>query len=138
MQTIETGALEHPNVKIVRDYQAAMAKGDFAEGAAVFDADVIYTVPGNNLLSGIYQGPQAVMGYFGKLMEITNGTYGIGEMHWLVNENNQVALFIKNSADRDGKHLDWEETILFEFKNGKKYRIEHFQANQSEVDAFLG
>ena len=137
MQTIETGALEHPNVKIVRDYQAAMANGDFAEGAAVFDEDVVYTVPGNNLLSGIYRGPQAVMGYFGKLMEITNGTYGIGEMHWLVNENNQVALFIKNYARRGGEHLDWEELILFEFRNGKKYRIEHFQANQSAVDAFL-
>jgi uncharacterized protein len=138
MQSIESGALEHPNVKIIRDYQAAMAKGDFAVGATVFDANVVYTVPGNNVLSGVYKGPQAVMSYLGKLMEITRGTYGISEMHWLVNENNQVVLFIKNYADLNGKHLEWEETILFEFKNGKKYRIEHFQANQAEVDDFLG
>jgi len=138
MSTIETGALEHPNVVAVHNYQTAMAKGDYANGSKVFDPEVTYTVPGNNILSGTYKGPQEVMGYLGKLMELTQGSYGISEMHWLVNENDQVVLFIKNYADLRGEHYEWEETILFEFRNGKKYRIEHFQANQAGVDAFLG
>jgi uncharacterized protein len=137
-QTIETGALEHPNVKAVRNYQAAMAKGDFANGITVFDPQVTYTVPGNNILSGVYKGPEQVMGYLGKLMELTLGSYGISEMHWLANDKDQVILFIKNFADLRGRSYEWEETILFEFKNGKKYNIEHFQANQAGVDAFLG
>jgi uncharacterized protein len=137
-QTIETGALEHPNVKAVRNYQAAMAKGDFANGITVFDPEVTYTVPGNNILSGIYKGPEQVMGYLGKLMELTHGSYGISEMHWLANDKEQVILFIKNFADLHGRSYEWEETILFEFKNGKKYNIEHFQANQTGVDEFLG
>jgi uncharacterized protein len=94
-------------------------------------------VPGNNVLSGIYKGPQQVMGYLGKLMELTQGTYGISEMHWLVNEKEQVILFIKNYADLRNRHYEWEETILFEFKNGRKYNIEHYQANQKELDEFL-
>ncbi len=137
-QTIETGALEHPNVKAVRNYQAAMAKGDYASGVTVFDPEVTYTVPGNNILSGVYKGPEQVMGYLGKLMELTQGTYGISEMHWLTNDKDQVILFIKNSADLRGRSYEWEETILFEFKNGKKYNIEHFQSNQVGVDEFLG
>jgi ketosteroid isomerase-like protein len=136
--TIETGALEHPNVKAVRNYQAAMAKGDFANGISVFDPEVTYTVPGNNILSGIYKGPEQVMGYLGKLMELTQGSYGISEMHWLANDKDQVVLFIKNYADLRGRSYEWEETIMFEFKNGKKYNIEHFQANQAGVDEFLG
>ena len=136
--TIETGALEHLNVKAVRNYQAAMAKGDFANAITVFDPEVTYTVPGNNILSGVYKGPEQVMGYLGKLMELTQGSYGISEMHWLVNDKEQVVLFIKNFADLRGRYYEWEETILFEFKNGKKYNIEHFQANQAGVDEFLG
>ena len=136
--TIETGALEHPNVKAVRAYQAAMAKGDFANGITVFDPEVTYTVPGDNVLSGVYKGPEQVMSYLGKLMELTQGSYGISEMHWLVNEKEQVVLFIKNFADLRNRYYEWEETILFEFKNGKKYNIEHFQANQAGVDDFLG
>jgi uncharacterized protein len=136
--TTETGALTHPNVKAVRDYQAAMAKGDFATGVKVFDPAVTYTVPGNKILSGVYKGPEQVMGYLGKLMELTQGSYGIGEMHWLANDKDQVVLFIKNFADLRGRSYEWEETILFEFKNGKKYNIEHFQADQAGVDDFLG
>ena len=136
--TLETGALEHPNVQRIRAYQAAMARGDYEAGATVFDPDVTYTVPGHNVLSGSYKGPQQVMGYLGKLMELTRGTYGISEMHWLVNEKEQVILFIKNHANLNGRSFAWEETILFEFKNGKKYKLEHFQADQAGVDAFLG
>lgn len=136
--TVETGALEHPNVKLIRAYQAAMARGDYQAGATVFDPEVTYTVPGNNQLSGVYKGPDAVMGYLGKLMTLTQGSYGISAMHWLVNEKDQVVLFIKNHATLNGRSFAWEETILFEFKNGKKYNLEHFQADQAGVDAFLG
>ena len=136
--TIETGALTHPHVQAIRAYQAAMARGDYEASATVFDPDVTYTVPGHNVLSGVYKGPAAVMGYLGKLMELTQGSYGISEMHWLVNEKEQVILFIKNYADLDGRSYEWEETILFEFKNGRKYNLEHFQADQAGVDAFLG
>lgn len=136
--TIETGALTHPLVQAVRNYQAAMARGDYATGVTVFDPAVTYTVPGHNLLSGIYKGPEEVMGYLGKLMELTQGTYGISEMHWLVNDKDQVILFIKNHADRNSRSFVWEETILFEFRNGKKHNLEHFQADQAGVDSFLG
>jgi len=136
--TIETGATTHPNVIAIRNYQAAMALGEYEKGAMVFDPEVTYTVPGNNVLSGIYKGPQQVMSYLGKLMELTQGSYGISEMHWLVNEKEQVILFIKNYADLRDRHYEWEETILFEFKNGRKYNIEHFQADQHAVDEFLG
>lgn len=136
--TTETGALEHPNVQAIRAYQAAMARGDYEAGATVFDPAVTYTVPGNNVLSGVYKGQNEVMGYLGKLMEVTNGTYSISEMHWLVNDQEQVVLFIKNHADRNGRSFAWEETILFEFKGGKKFNLEHFQADQAGVDAFLG
>ncbi|GAB2563678.1 nuclear transport factor 2 family protein [Spirosoma areae] len=136
--TLETGALEHPNVQRIRAYQAAMARGDYEAGATVFDPEVTYTVPGHNALSGVYQGPAEVMGYLGRLMELTQGTYSIREMHWLVNEKEEVILFIKNQADRNNRSFVWEETILFQFKNGKKFNLEHFQADQAGVDAFLG
>ncbi|MBC7887300.1 MAG: nuclear transport factor 2 family protein [Ferruginibacter sp.] len=134
---VETGAINHPNVKAIRNYQAAMANGDLENALTVFDPEVTYTVPGNNLLSGIYKGPQEVMSYLGRLMQLTGGSYRISEMHWLVNEKEQVILFINNHADLNGRFYEWEETILFEFKNGKKYNIEHFQADQLGMDEFL-
>jgi hypothetical protein len=41
--TIETGAIQHPNVQAIRNYQAAMAQGQYEKGAMVFDPAVTYT-----------------------------------------------------------------------------------------------
>ncbi len=136
-QPTESGALTHPNVQFVKDYQAAMARGDFVTGATFFAPDVTYTVPGHNALSGNFKGPQQVMGYFGKLMELTHGTYRIIEMRWLVNDTGKVALVTRNYAEINGRNLTWDETIIFEIKDHKKVGIELFQADQTAVDAFF-
>ena len=131
-----TGAITHPLVQAIMAYQQAMATGDFASGRAIFRDDVSYVVPGANLFSGTYRGPDDVMGYFGRLMEATGGSYAITAMQWLVC-GDKVLLETRNSATRAGNALDWDEAILFEFVDGKKARIEMFQADQAAVDAFF-
>ncbi len=135
---LETGALDNPRVQAIRAYQAAMARGDYARGAAVFAPTVRYSVPGHNALSGEYNGPQAVMGYLGRVMALTGGTYRIEAMHWLANDRDQVALFTVNHAERAGRAFTWEETLVFQFEDGRKVWIEHFQADQAGADAFYG
>jgi ketosteroid isomerase-like protein len=134
----ESGALENQYVRAIRDYQAAMARGDTANAIKVFAPDVTYTVPGHNRLSRNYQGPEQVMGYFQRLMELTNGSYHITQMIWLVNDNEQVVLETVNVAEIANHTLTWNEAILFTFKNGKKQSITLFQADQQAVDAFFG
>lgn len=137
-QTIEQGALDHPNVKAIKAYQSAMAQGDVESALHIFQPDVKYIVPGNNHLSGNYEGPQAVMGYFGRLMELTQGTYRITQQSWLVNDLEQVLLETHNYAELAGRSYEWDEAILFTFRDGKKARIDLFQANQAGVDEFFG
>jgi uncharacterized protein len=136
MTTTQRGAVNHPLVQKIMTYQAAMARQDFASGATIFAPDVLYVVPGNNPLSGRYDGPDAVMGYFGRLMEVTAGTYDISDMLWLVS-NDRVTLSTRNHATIGGQTLDWDEAIVFEFVAGLKKRIDLFQANQDAVDTFF-
>jgi ketosteroid isomerase-like protein len=130
------GALAHPLVQKILRYQLAMARGDAAEGRTVFHDDVEYIVPGSNLFSGTYRGPDEVMGYFGRLMAATEGTYAMTAMNWLVC-GEKVLLETVNLASRKGKQLQWEEAILFEFREEKKSRIDMFQADQGAVDQFF-
>ena len=133
----QSGALDDPKVMAIIVYQAAMARGDFAEGSKIFDPSVTYHVSGDNQLSGDYVGPQAVMGYFGRLMELTSGTYSISRMNWMVSDIG-VALETVNHAERAGRSLQWNEVIIFQFENGKKKRIDLYSGNQIAVDAFFG
>ncbi|MDX1932039.1 MAG: nuclear transport factor 2 family protein [Capsulimonadales bacterium] len=132
---VETGAVNAPNVQKIRAYQKAMAEGDFAGAAAIFDPEVRYIVPGNNRLSGDYTGVEAVMGYFARLMELTGGTYAITHMNWLVCEED-VLLETRNTARIGENELTWDEAILFRFVEGRKKVITLFQADQEAVDRF--
>lgn len=131
------GAIEHPLVRAIMKYQADLAGGDIASTRAIFAPDVVYTVPGNNGLSGRYDGPDAVMGYFARLMDLTGGSYRISDMLWLVNDKS-ILLETRNHATIRDRTLDWDEAILFTFEKGHKKRIDLFQADQAAVDAFFG
>jgi uncharacterized protein len=136
MTQMMRGAVDHPLVKKIMAYQAAMARQDFAEGAAIFAPDVVYNVPGKNPLSGKYVGPKAVMDYFGNLMALTRGTYEITDMLWLAC-NDRVTLVTRNQAMIGNQKLAWDEAIIFEFVDGFKKRIDLFQADQAAVDQFF-
>lgn len=136
MATSMRGAVQHLLVRKIIAYQNAMAHQDFTEGARIFAPDVVYVVPGRNPLSGRYEGPEAVMGYFGRLMQMTSGSYKITDMLWLTC-GDRVALSTRNHATIAGEHLDWDEAIVFEFVDGVKKRIDLYQAEQETVDRFF-
>lgn len=123
-------------VQAVLAYQQAVAAGRLDEARQVFWEDVVYTVPGDSLLSGEYAGPEAVMGYLGKLMELTGGRYAISRMRWLTSAA-RVGLVTRNHAERAGRALSWDELIVFEFVDGRKKRISHFSGDQAGVDALF-
>ena len=131
------GAVDHPLARKVAAYQRDMAAGDIASARAVFQPNVIYTVPGVNRLSGRYEGPDAVMGYLGRLMELTQGSYAIPTMTWLAC-GDDLLLETRNTAAIGGRGLTWDEAILFRFRDGLKQEIVLFQADQAAVDAFFG
>lgn len=128
------GRVEDPRVQAVLAYQQAVAAGRLDEAREVFWDDVVYTVPGRSLLAGEYAGPEAVMGYLGRLMELTGGRYAISRMRWLTSAG-RVGLATRNHAERNGRTLSWDELIVFEFVDGRKKRISHFSGDQEGVDA---
>jgi uncharacterized protein len=132
-----TGAIDDPKVQAIMAYQMNVAAGNTDAARTVFHPDVVYVVPGKSRLAGTYKGPDAVMGYFGQLMTLTQGTYDISAMHWMVSDDH-VSLFTTNHAIKDGKALTWTETIIFAFKDGRKTRIDLLSGDQYGVDALFG
>lgn len=130
------GDVDHPLVQKIMAYQLAVAAGDIASARAVFDPEVTYQVPGRSLLAGDYRGPDEVIGYFGRLLELTDGTYRISRMTWFA-AGNEVALATRNQATRGGRTLDWDEVLLFTFEDGRKKRIDLLSGDQYGMDALF-
>ncbi len=72
------GATTQPDdaaMMLVRQGYAAFNSHDTERLRALFATDVVQHVPGNGPLAGTYKGPDAVLGYYGRLAELTDGTF---------------------------------------------------------------
>jgi ketosteroid isomerase-like protein len=75
--------MAHPNEELVRKGYDAFARGDMDTLRELFDPDIVWHFPGRSLLAGDHRGTDAVLGFFGRTMELTAGTFR-AELHDVV------------------------------------------------------
>jgi hypothetical protein len=66
---------EDPNVARIREGYAAFAKGDSAVLNDLLAEDLLWHAGGPSQLSGEDRGRDAVYGFFGRLVEVTDGSF---------------------------------------------------------------
>jgi ketosteroid isomerase-like protein len=104
--------MTHPNEVLLREAFAAFMRGDLeALQTKYFAEDIRYHVAGRSQIAGDYEGIGDVLGFFGRLFELSGGTLRL-ELHDVVaNDEHGVALF-KVLAERDGKQLADDEILI--------------------------
>jgi uncharacterized protein len=104
--------MTHPNEVLLREAFAAFMRGDLeALQTKYFAEDIRYHVAGRSQIAGDYEGIGEVLGFFGRLFELSGGTLRL-ELHDVVaNDEHGVALF-KVLAERDGKQLADDEILI--------------------------
>lgn len=125
------------NLDIVRTGYAAFNAKDIPTLSSVMSAGVVQRVPGTSVLAGEYQGLEAVLGYYGKIAELTDGNFradlidvhgdGIGH----VNALHQV------TATRNGVTRVSRGSILFTILDGKATELLELHADLAGDDAFF-
>jgi len=129
--------LTDPKTIKIQAYLEAAKRQDVPAMLALFADDLVYRVPGNNPLSGVTQGKSAAIDYFGRLLKITGGTYGITSIvDWLVS-GDRVALVATEAMSRGGRSVAWTRIILFTFRDGLVSEVALFDDKQSEIDGLL-
>lgn len=129
--------MAHPNEDLLRRGYEAFASGDMDTVLAIFDPDIAWHVGGSNQTSGDYHGHQEVMGFFGKLMELSGGSFHL-EIHDIVaNDRHGVAL-VTARGDRDGQKLEVREANIWHLADGKATEFWAFAEDQVALDEFFG
>lgn len=111
---------EHPNAKLVRTLMEAFQAGDLPTALGAYTDDAVYRVPGNNLVSGNYQGREAITGFFYKLMELTGGSMRL-VMDDVIGDAGHAVMFWHGTAERAGKTLDSEGIMAFKVNDDGKF-----------------
>lgn len=130
-------AVEDRYLSLVRKGYNAFNTGDIATLTSLFSHDLVQHVPGDSPLAGDYKGIEAVLGYYGKLGELTNGTFRahLFEVHG--DGHGHVNAVHVTTATRGGVTRVSRGSILFTFLGDKVTDMLELHADLAGDDAFL-
>ena len=110
--------MAHPNTDVLRRAYEAFNKGDLDTLRSLFSPDVIAHVPGRSPLAGDYKGVDEVFGLFGRLNELSGGTFA-SEVHAVLADDEHGTVLTKVTGERAGRRLSTNDIEIFHFQNGK-------------------
>jgi uncharacterized protein len=107
------------NAAIVRRAYEAFNTADMETLAETFDESASWHTPGRGSFSGDREDREATFAFFGRLGQETGGTFRAELLHTAEDDDGLVVGIQTSTADRDGKHLDVGNCIVFELKDGR-------------------
>jgi uncharacterized protein len=128
---------EHPNVARIRDGYAAFANGDFGALNDLFAEDILWHVSGRSQLAGEYRGRDAVYGFFGRLMEATEGSFHLDVHAVLADDAHGVALVV-TTGSRAGRSITTNDAHVFHLRDGMVTEFWDSSTDQYATDELIG
>ena len=107
------------NVAVMQRAYDAFNTGDIETLTELFDEGAVWHLPGRSPMAKDYEGRDATFAYFGGLGEATGGTFRAELQELLPDDQDRVVGIQRSTADRNGKHLDVGNCIVFQLKAGR-------------------
>jgi uncharacterized protein len=128
---------EHPNVQRLRAGYAAFSSGDFKALDDLFDENVVWHVTGRSQLAGEYRGRNDVYGFFGRIMEITGGSFGV-ELHAVLADDEHGVALVTVTGSREGRSVTTQDAHVFHLRDGRVTEFWNASTDQYAGDELLG
>ena len=124
--------MAHPNVDRLQGFLDAYAKNDTDAVRETFAEDAVWHVGGTHRFSGDYRGRDAILDYFDRVAAETGRTMHLEPLELMANDE-RGAVFLRVTAEREGKGLDVTMAEAFQFDG--EGRIREFWAHATDQDA---
>ena len=107
------------NVAIMQRAYDAFNAADMDTLIELFDESAVWHLPGRSSMANDYQGRDATFAYFALLGQETGGTFQAELQQLLADDDDRVVGIHRSTAEREGKHLDVGDCIVFQLKDGR-------------------
>ncbi|HEV8178024.1 MAG TPA: nuclear transport factor 2 family protein [Gemmatimonadales bacterium] len=115
------------NAAIVMQGYAAFNGGDMETLTELFDETASWHTPGRSSVAGDHEGREAAFAQFGRYGGETGGTFKAELQQVFTADDGRVIGLHHKSAERNGKHLDFDCCLVFELEDGRVTdRRDHF------------
>lgn len=125
----------HFNEELLRKGYAAYEKGDVETVMGLFADDILWHSPGRSPISGDHKGKEELMAFFGKKMELSEGTFRERVEDVLANDNQAIGL-VTFLAERGRKTLQMRTVHVVKVQEGKVTQFSEYYSDQHVWDAF--
>jgi len=129
--------VEDRYLALVRKGYAAFNTGDIEALVTLLSHDVVQHVPGTSQLAGEYKGIEAVLGYYGKLAEVTGGTVRAHLIDVHGDGHGHVVAVHQTVATRNGVTRVSRGSIVFTFLGDRATDLLELHADLAGDDAFF-
>jgi hypothetical protein len=129
---------EHPDITLIKRGYAAFNNADVATLSEIIASDAQQHMVGNNIVSGDYKGLENILGFYGKLAELTNGTYGVEIESMFTDGAGKVVVVHTQRGERNGKQLTPRQALIFTVAGGKVVDLHDTTEDLAAEDAFWG
>ncbi|MCA1648627.1 MAG: nuclear transport factor 2 family protein [Chloroflexi bacterium] len=103
----------------------------------IFSSDIVWHQGGRNQTSGDYRGADAVLGLFGKLHQLTDGTFAV-ELHDVLASDEHVVALATTKGQRGGKTIkNGQYSHICHFRDGKLSEAWIVDVDPYEIDEFF-
>ena len=121
----------------VRRGYAAFNRGDIDTLRSILSHDVTQIVPGNSQISGDYKGIDAVLGMYGTLASLTDGTFRADLISVQGDGRGHVTAVHQITATRNGTTRVSRGAILFTFLGDRATELLEMREDLAGDDAFF-
>ena len=124
------------NEELVRQGYKAFGEGDMDTLRSLYAADAVHSATGTNPLARDYKGVDEILAYYGKLFELSNGTFSAELKSVKAEGDDTIVATHRDTATRGDQTLDQDETLTFTLSGGKFTRLVENHSDQAAYDAF--
>jgi uncharacterized protein len=131
---VETSAAK-ANAALIKSGYDGFARGDTQGAIAAFAPDILWHVPGRGPLSRDYRGHAEVLGFFGRFMDLSSGTFRI-RVDEVFAKGDRVVVLCTESAQRGGRTWSSPQVHVWTVTGGKAIVFWQYQGDQQTEDEF--
>jgi ketosteroid isomerase-like protein len=124
---------DEDRIRLATSFIVALRAGDADGFRAIMTDDVVWTLPGTSLVSGIVKGVEGILKRARTIVD-----YGANvEIQHVVVGYEGVALLLHNTGKRNGRILDEYLTTVCTLRNARIVRLDTYISDIAMVNAYF-
>ena len=127
----------HPNIELMRRYSAALQAGQAAEALPFYAEDLVLHMPGRGPHSGTFTGQDAVLDYYTKVFQATDGRFEVVGVDDILASDDHAASLVRWRLHKDGRTLDVDRVVVYRIEDAKIKEIWVRDWDQYAYDEFF-